>query len=150
MRSFFEPATKAKVYTSPRKSNLSFSCSTNTPTPNLHDSSKFWSMLGAGSNTDTEPFATLSVSAINSRKRRVRNVQVSNPFDQQVYYEERVISIRNKYKYLSFREDERPPYGTTALGASQKVALLLVAILLGRTLPFWTTMLTVRQNGKRG
>ncbi len=120
MRSFFEPATKAKSSINEKPNACGFKSSP-TSDSNTHDSSEFWSLLGTSSYVDSKPFTRVSNHATNSKKRRVRNIKVSvfapsvsnNPFDQQVYYEERVISIRNKYKYLSFREDERPPYHGT-------------------------------------
>ncbi len=120
MRSFFEPATKAKASTDEKSNECAFKRPP-TPVSDSHSSSTFWSMLGTSGDVDSKPFSKISTRATNSKKRRVRNVRVSvfapsvsnNPFDQQVYYEERVISIRNKYKYLSFREDERPPYHGT-------------------------------------
>jgi len=85
------------------------------------DSKQFWSVLGSG-NADTRPFASsLSSKAVRSKKRKVRTVNVrvfttgvsDNPFDQQVYDQERTIPIRNRYKYLIFREDFRPAYHGT-------------------------------------
>jgi hypothetical protein len=85
------------------------------------DSEKFWSALGSGEEI-SNPFAdSLSKQAKRSRKRKVgtTNVRVfvptvsDNPFEQQVYDEEKSLPIRNRYKFLCFREDFRPPYHGT-------------------------------------
>lgn len=85
------------------------------------DSHDFWRQLGVGDH-DLHPFAgKLTSNAKQSKVRKVgrANVRVfvptvsDNPFEQQVYDEERTISIRNKYKFLSFGEDYRPPYHGT-------------------------------------
>lgn len=123
MRSFFaSPCPKSK----------SKSVDKNKPVCNLHekahDSTKFWSMLALNKEVE-KPFIKLSSRAVRSKKRRVRNTNVSvfaptvsdNPFNQQVYYEERSISVRNRYKFLSFREDQRPPYHGTWSKRSTKV-----------------------------
>eukprot|EP00554_Chaetoceros_debilis_P006650 CAMPEP_0194077568 /NCGR_PEP_ID=MMETSP0149-20130528/4172_1 /TAXON_ID=122233 /ORGANISM="Chaetoceros debilis, Strain MM31A-1" /LENGTH=1581 /DNA_ID=CAMNT_0038758635 /DNA_START=124 /DNA_END=4869 /DNA_ORIENTATION=+ len=123
MRSFFaSPPAKAK----------SKSVDQSKPACNLHekahDSTKFWSMLALNEG-DEKPFTKLSSRAVRSKKRRVRNTTVSvfaptvsdNPFNQQVYYEERSISVRNRYKFLSFRENQRPPYHGTWSKKSTKV-----------------------------
>ena len=54
-------------------------------------------------------------------RRKTKNVKVSvhitvlsdNPFAPQPYDEEKVISVQNKYKFLGFHEDHRPPYHGT-------------------------------------
>ena len=85
------------------------------------DSEKFWSALGSGEEI-SNPFAdSLSKRAKRSRKRKVgtTNVRVfvptvsDNPFEQQVYDEEKTLPIRNRFKFLCFREDFRPPYHGT-------------------------------------
>lgn len=67
-------------------------------------------------------FPTLSTSAIESRKRRTRRVPVSvyvtvmpdsNAFEEQPFAEQRIIQVPNKYRFLSFHEDYRPPYHGT-------------------------------------
>jgi len=86
------------------------------------DSDQFWNILDSDTTPpDTPPFLTLSSKARSSRKKRTRkmsvtvfvNVQSENPFEPQPYDEERTVLIRNKYKYLSFHEDNRPPYHGT-------------------------------------
>jgi chromatin assembly factor 1 subunit A len=67
------------------------------------------------------PFAILSSQARESRKRRVQQVPVSvyvtvipdNCFDAQPFAERTVVQVRNKYRFLSFHEDCRPPYHGT-------------------------------------
>lgn len=84
------------------------------------NSEEFWSKLDKG-NTSRKPFLTFTKRARHSRRRRVSNAQVrvfvssisDNPFEPQVYDEERIMTIRNKYKFLSFREDYRPAYHGT-------------------------------------
>jgi chromatin assembly factor 1 subunit A len=61
--------------------------------------------------------------AIASRKRKTRKVDVSiyvtvipdenNPFDAQPFAELKTLRVPNKYRFLSFREDTRPPYHGT-------------------------------------
>ena len=83
-------------------------------------SDEFWASLGNGKDTAT-PFQRLSSKAKKSRKRKISTAKArvfvptvsDNPFAQQVYDEERILDIRNKYKFLSFREDYRPPYHGT-------------------------------------
>lgn len=67
-------------------------------------------------------FPSLSNSAIQSRKRRTRRVPLSvyvtvmpesNGFDEQPFAEQQIIHIPNKYRFLSFHEDYRPPYHGT-------------------------------------
>jgi hypothetical protein len=67
-------------------------------------------------------FPSLSKSAIQSRKRRTRKIPLSvyvtvmpesNGFDEQPFAEQQIIHIPNKYRFLSFHEDYRPPYRGT-------------------------------------
>lgn len=67
-------------------------------------------------------FPTLSSKAEASRKRRTRIVKVQvfatvmpaeGAFDAQPYAELQTIRVPNKYKFLSFMEDCRPPYHGT-------------------------------------
>jgi len=67
-------------------------------------------------------FPSLSTKAIQSRKRRTRRVPVSvyvtvvpdSPtFDEQPFAEQKTIHVPNKYRFLSFHEDYRPPYHGT-------------------------------------
>ena len=70
----------------------------------------------------SSPFGALSLNAKASRKRRTRRVPVSvyvtvmpegGAWDAQPFAEHRVITIPNKYRFLSFHEDCRPPYHGT-------------------------------------
>ena len=90
---------------------------------NSFDSDSFWKKI-VSSDSDSAtppPFKNLSTRAKESRKRKTKSVSVtvfatvlsSNPFQPQPYDEERVITIPNKYKYLQFHEDYRPPYHGT-------------------------------------
>jgi len=96
------------------------------------DSEQFWTILGSDTTTsvNTPPFLNLSKKARSSRKNRTHKVNVTvfvnvvseNAFEQQPYDEERTVLIRNKYKYLSFHEDNRPPYyGTWSKDLSKEV-----------------------------
>jgi chromatin assembly factor 1 subunit A len=66
-------------------------------------------------------FASLSARARRSRKRSTSKVAVSvfvtvghdNPFEAQPYAERQDVMVQNKYKFLRFREDCRPPYHGT-------------------------------------
>ncbi len=67
-------------------------------------------------------FPSLSASAINSRKRRTRRIPVSvyvtvlpeaNAFEEQPFAEQKIIHVPNKFRFLSFHEDYRPPYHGT-------------------------------------
>ena len=70
---------------------------------------------------DRPMFSNLSAQAINSRKRKVGRVSVSvyvtvipkDAFDVMPFAEQRVIQVRNKYRFLSFHEDCRPPAHST-------------------------------------
>jgi len=85
------------------------------------DSKKFREMLESGDDLIEPLFAELSTQAIRSRKRKSQKVNVrvfktvmpDNPFDQQPYDEERIISLWNKNKFLSFHENYRPAYHGT-------------------------------------
>ena len=85
------------------------------------DGVSFWKKIDSGA-TEGAIFSTLSSKAKHSRRRKIDKVNVrvfatvlsDNPFDQQQPYdEERIISVRNQNKYISFHEDYRPPYHGT-------------------------------------
>lgn len=122
MLSFFKPTPS----TSKRDTEIVAACPLDTPKSeklSSFDGDKFWSSLGSDeAKVADRPFAkVLSVCAIRSKRRKIGTVNVrvfvptisENPFKQDVYDEERIIPIRNRYKYLSFREDYRPPYHGT-------------------------------------
>eukprot|EP01082_Thalassiosira_pseudonana_P001042 g1192.t1 g1192 contig10:1574944-1576827(-) len=85
------------------------------------DSDAFRLMIGSQEQHASKPFAKLSQKSRASRQRKTKNVNVSvfvtvlsdNPFAPQPYDEERIISVPNKYKFLGFHEDVRPPYHGT-------------------------------------
>uniref|UniRef100_A0A7S4MAW3 HMG box domain-containing protein n=1 Tax=Odontella aurita TaxID=265563 RepID=A0A7S4MAW3_9STRA len=89
------------------------------------DGDKFWSQLGSHNTSDSDvidpPLANLSSSARRSRSRKTRKVSVTvfvtvmpqNAFERQPYDEERTVTVPNKYKFLGFHEDQRPPYHGT-------------------------------------
>lgn len=80
---------------------------------------KNWNLIGSNETTSNiPPFIKLSHNAKSSRKKKTLKLNVTvfvnvvsdNAFEQQPYDEERTVLVRNKYKYLSFHEDNRPPY----------------------------------------
>lgn len=100
------------------------SCLSKATTPSkgsFFNSTEFRKKLNGGDIVDEKIFSKLSDNAIKSRRRKTKKVNVrvfasvipENPFEQQPYDEEREISVWNKYKYLSFHEDYRPPYHGT-------------------------------------
>jgi chromatin assembly factor 1 subunit A len=90
----------------------------------------FRSMINNSKSVVAPLFATLSTSAVRSRKRRTKDVYVSvyttvNPteeeWDAQPYAEQQTIKIPNKYRFLSFHEDCRPAYHGTWTKRSSSV-----------------------------
>jgi chromatin assembly factor 1 subunit A len=88
------------------------------------DSDKFWSKVNSGDRegTSSGPFSSLSVQAKASRKRRSRHVPVlvyvtvepeENVFNAQDYAEQQTVHVSNRFRFLSFFEDCRPPYHGT-------------------------------------
>jgi chromatin assembly factor 1 subunit A len=69
------------------------------------------------------PFASVSTQAKQSRKRNTKKVAVSvfvtvmpdnaNAFEAQPFAERQDVMVQNKYKFLRFHEDCRPPYHGT-------------------------------------
>jgi chromatin assembly factor 1 subunit A len=93
-------------------------------TDNEFNPSHFRSLIDsqAPSQQSRPLFSSLSKSAVRSRKRRTRKIPVSvyvtvipesNGFDEQPFAEQQIIHIPNKYRFLSFHEDYRPPYHGT-------------------------------------
>jgi len=122
MLSFF----KAPPSSTPKRDAERAVCAPNTSNDkkaSSFDSQNFWSSIGSGeANIPDRPFASaLSSTAARSKRRKISTVNVrvfvptvsDNPFKQDVYDEERMIPIRNRYTYLNFREDFRPPYHGT-------------------------------------
>jgi len=88
------------------------------------DSNAFRKLINSQSHhVNTNPFAKakLSPRSTASRRRQTQNVRVSvfvtvlseNAFAPQPYDEERIITVPNRYKFLGFHEDVRPPYRGT-------------------------------------
>jgi hypothetical protein len=127
MLSFFKTSPDRKINKNISEST-SISTSTSLPKLNTVNSDEFWSKIGIG-ETDNELFSRKSRRARQSCRKRVRQVKVrvfvtsisDNPFEPQVYDEEKIISIRNKYKFLCFREDYRPAYHGTWSKISDQV-----------------------------
>ena len=101
-----------------------------TPVNASFDSDAFRKLIDSQDSHTSNPFTTLSRRSRHSRQRKTEKVNVSvfvtvlsdNPFAPQPYDEERVISVHNKYKFLGFHEDIRPPYhGTWSKPASSVV-----------------------------
>jgi len=69
----------------------------------------------------TNPFTKLYPSSKASRRCKIGKVRISvfvtvlseNAFAPQPYDEERIITVPNRYKFLGFHEDIRPPYRGT-------------------------------------
>ena len=120
LMSFFKGAA-APMHVEPAKIPVCAPVTFSVINQSSFNSEQFWSALGSGEEI-LNPFAdSLSKRAKRSRKREVgtTNVRVfvptvsDNPFEQQVYDEEKTLPIRNRYKFLCFREDFRPPYHGT-------------------------------------
>lgn len=88
------------------------------------DVDNFRSLIDSADSHETKKpmFSKLSRQAISSRKRRTRKVALSvyvtimpeeNAWDAQPFAEQREIMVPNKYQFLSFHEDCRPPYHGT-------------------------------------
>lgn len=79
------------------------------------------SLNGDDAHIPTNPFAKLSPRSKASRRRKTDKVRISvfvtvlseNAFAPQPYDEERIITVPNRYKFLGFHEDVRPPYRGT-------------------------------------
>lgn len=119
MMSFFSSGNamkKQKSENSPAKASVIA-----THSAASFDSNAFRLMIGSQEQHASKPFAKLSQKSRASRQRKTKNVNVSvfvtvlsdNPFAPQPYDEERIISVPNKYKFLGFHEDVRPPYHGT-------------------------------------
>ena len=88
------------------------------------DVDNFRSLIDSADSHETNKpmFSKLSQQAVSSRKRRTRKVALSvyvtvmpeeGAFDAQPFAEQREIMVPNKYRFLSFHEDCRPPYHGT-------------------------------------
>lgn len=119
MMSFFKTSPDRKIKKNVTETS-SITMNTSLLKLNVVNSDDFWSEIGTG-EVDNHPFSKKSCRARQSCRKRVRQAKVrvfvtsisDNPFEPQVYDEERIISIRNKYKFLCFREDYRPAYHGT-------------------------------------
>jgi len=79
----------------------------------------FWKLINSCNyHSAVGLFSKPSKKASLSRKRKISKTKVrvfitvapDNPFEQQPYDDERILTIRNKNKFLSFHGDHRPPY----------------------------------------
>ena len=78
------------------------------------DADAFRSMINSKEAHTTQPFAKRCQQKTKDVKVSVHITVLSdNPFASQPYDEEKVISVQNKYKFLGFHEDHRPPYHGT-------------------------------------
>eukprot|EP00977_Amphora_coffeiformis_P002552 scaffold482_cov266-Amphora_coffeaeformis.AAC.15 len=93
---------------------------TKAPTDDF-DVEHFRSQINSYNHDAVVTFGTPSESAIRSRRRRSRSVELSvyvtvesdNPFEARPYADLQKIAVRDRYKFLSFHEDVRPPYHGT-------------------------------------
>lgn len=130
LMSFFAgpPSKKAKTEAGssgdPNASNPEETYASSKSSIESFDVDSFRSMIDAADshNASSPPFKKLSSQATLSRKRRTRNISLSvyvtvmpeqSAFDAQPFAELREIVIPNKYRFLSFHEDCRPPYHGT-------------------------------------
>jgi chromatin assembly factor 1 subunit A len=97
--------------------------STSAPSSSF-DIDAFRSMVNSSESHDRKSLLIpkLSSQAVANRKRRTRTVTLSvyvtvmpeeNAFNAQPFAEQQDIKVRNKYRFLSFHEDCRPPYHGT-------------------------------------
>ena len=117
MASFFGASSPPRSKT---KTSADMNSSPGSAGSSKFDSDAFWKSLGMEDSPASRPapFKKLSQQAKESRKRKTKEVAVTvfatvmpdNPFDQQPYDEERILKVPNKYKFLAFHEDYRPPY----------------------------------------
>lgn len=119
MMSFFSTGTvkkKAKV--------LNTSVLSNAAQADIHlfDSDAFRKLIDSqDTHVVTNPFVKLSPRSKACRRWKTNKVRVTvfvtvlseNAFAPQPYDEERVIIVPNRYKFLGFHEDVRPPYRGT-------------------------------------
>jgi hypothetical protein len=78
------------------------------------DSDGFRTLINSKDCHDATPFAKRKHQKTKDVKVSVHITVLSdNPFAPQPYDEEKVISVQNKYKFLGFHEDHRPPYHGT-------------------------------------
>ena len=120
MMSFFGPTTPPRKAKAASHNHL---LSQDAPNAAQFDSDAFWKSLDTADshNMNPPPFKKLTDRAKQSRKRKTKVVSMTvfatvlpdNPFDQQPFDEERILKVPNKYKFLGFHEDYRPPYHGT-------------------------------------
>ena len=113
--SFFHKPAKSPITS---KSSSIQSKSIKTCDSSDFDSAAFRSKMNSCTYTQQQPlFSTLSSKARKSRRRNTKSVEVTiestcavSPSQMQPCIELKIISVPNKYKYLKFFEDCRPPY----------------------------------------
>jgi len=118
MTFFAKPRQKKKQRVSDTSAKLSIPSRDFTP---IFDSDRFRAAIGSQDAHLSNPFEKLSRRSRLARQRKTSKVNVSvfvtvlsdNPFSPQPYDDERVITVPNKYKFLGFHEDIRPPYHGT-------------------------------------
>lgn len=105
----------------PKKTKVVTSSVISVQAPSF-DSDAFHKLIDSHDNhVDANPFAKRSLRAKASRRWKTNRIRVSvfvtvlseNAFAPQPYDEERVIIVPNRYKFLGFHEDIRPPYRGT-------------------------------------
>jgi chromatin assembly factor 1 subunit A len=118
MMSFFSTGTVKKTKV------LNTSVLSNAAQADIHlfDSDAFRKLIDSqDTHVVTNPFLKLSPRSKECRRGKTNKVRVSvfvtvlseNAFAPQPYDEERVIIVPNRYKFLGFHEDVRPPYRGT-------------------------------------
>ncbi|KAL7548317.1 hypothetical protein ACHAWF_011608, partial [Thalassiosira exigua] len=89
------------------------------PQEAFHDSDAFFKLIDSqDEHISHNPFSKMSFKSRTSRRRKTGRVRVSvfvtvlseNAFAPQPYDEERTIIVPNRYKFLGFHENVRPPY----------------------------------------
>ncbi len=119
MLSFFaRPSQKKKRRVSDTTTNLTISSRDIT---SAFDSERFRAAIDSQDEHVSNPFDKLSRRSKLAMQSKTYKINVSvfvtvlsdNPFSPQPYDEERVITVPNKYKFLGFHEDIRPPYHGT-------------------------------------
>lgn len=120
MMQFFGASTPPRSKTKTSRNCL---LSHDAPNASKFDSDAFWKSLGTfnSNSRNPQPFKNLTDRAKESRKRKTKVVSMTvfvtvlpdSPFEQQPYDEERTLKVPNKYKFIGFHEDYRPPYHGT-------------------------------------
>ena len=111
MMSFFSAGTAKKK---PKTQDTAATTPAVKEAPSSFDSDAFRSMINSKDSHVAASFSKRKQQKTGEVKVSVHVTVVSeNPFGPQPYDEEKIISVPNKYKFLGFHEDHRPPYHGT-------------------------------------